>query len=222
MRRGARGGFTIVELLVVITVIGVLAGIILAAVQSVNKTARKAACTQLLKEVATALQAYQADEGRFPPDRYVNWTAADAGPLGIADAAADRSFVWMLMHGKTVYLNMKDDKLVDSSPGDGSIDRTDLKLQIKDPWWVSDSPMTNVLLYIAAPHRQKNTNYMSFKGGGPGMYNLWSPGPDGKCDSCQPVTGFSGDHPPGGNSAPPSTADSVPHLGGSTQGDDVK
>jgi type II secretory pathway pseudopilin PulG len=65
--RESRGGFSIVELLVIVAILVALAAFILPLRRSAGGAARRAQCQNNVKQITTALHNYAAEHGTFPP-----------------------------------------------------------------------------------------------------------------------------------------------------------
>jgi prepilin-type N-terminal cleavage/methylation domain-containing protein len=84
-------GFTLIELLVVVAILGLLASVILVALNGAREKARRVTALASIKQLQTALEFYYNDNGFYPPDVSRGWDPglAKALPYDVYDSTQD-------------------------------------------------------------------------------------------------------------------------------------
>jgi prepilin-type N-terminal cleavage/methylation domain-containing protein/prepilin-type processing-associated H-X9-DG protein len=102
-----RRGFTLIELLVVIAIIAVLIALLLPAVQSAREAARRAQCTNNLKQIGLALHNYESSNGTFPLGGVNNpggtWAAISSGWNGGTTVMSWRGLILPQLEQGSIY-----------------------------------------------------------------------------------------------------------------------
>ena len=73
---GNRRGFTLIELMVVIVILGILAGLIVPRIMGRPEQAKQVKARMQIESISTALKLYKLDNGMYP--------STDPGPGGAA------------------------------------------------------------------------------------------------------------------------------------------
>ncbi len=109
-RARAWPGFTLVELLVVIAIIGILIALLLPAVQAAREAARRAQCTNNLKQLALAVLNYETALGVWPPGCIEDTTMSNRN---LDESWGWGVFILPYIEQQALYdkLNVKDRKL---------------------------------------------------------------------------------------------------------------
>ncbi len=113
MKKQTQMGFTLVELLVVISIIGMLAGLLLPAVNAAREAGRRATCVNNQSQVAMAIINYDSTRGHITPIRSVIASTTTTG----ANAATTNHYAsWSALLLPYIEMNVAWDVLSSRRP----------------------------------------------------------------------------------------------------------
>lgn len=151
----SKRGFTLVELLVVIAIIGILAAILIPAVQAARAAAAKAQCASRMQQITKAAIMYEGDKGNYPgyqmtlsKGRNVTWVVAIMPQMGRLDIYEN----WDTDPATVTPVAVEYDELIcpssdhhEKGPGGLSfVANTGLLFQTNDPWPTTSNPAQDV------------------------------------------------------------------------------
>lgn len=178
VRRNSISAFTLIELLTVMAIIAILAGLVVGISSIANRNAIESRTRAEIKAMETALETYKADYGAYPPLDQAVWDNSDATKGGITNifpsgvsaptvAGAPNTNGWLNIH--YVFRAL-------SGTNTPKTYMSFLPKQLKAATNSSGYVYTMILDPNGNPYGYNPIN----PSGNPQTYDLWSAGIDGK------------------------------------------
>jgi len=204
MRRRPRGGFTLLEMLIVIAIIAVLAGITIPAVSAVRRRSQVNETKARMSRIGLALENYSNDFGDFPPSSLAELGVRGNGVNDGVEAML-RCLTTEAMNGP--YLELKDEELVNTDADQLPAGRNPTRSiytaphlhEVGDSWGNPivylhnkdyDEPAAASLMTgevkVEAGKSEKTGQYQALT-----TFQLWSAGPDGQAGTEDDVVSWS-------------------------------
>lgn len=166
-------GFSLVELLVVMAIIVILAGLIIGAASAVFEKGKRSRAASEIQAMSTALESYKTDNGIYPPASTIKgpptvaYSVSDADPSSGTDyVTSSQTLFQALSGGQTsyaagptagtkVYMTFKLNQIGNPTTG---------LSYIQDPWQFSYGYSTG----------DTSTPQTKYPNNGSGFFDLWS------------------------------------------------
>jgi prepilin-type N-terminal cleavage/methylation domain-containing protein len=175
LRKRRSASFTLIELLTVMAIIALLAALVLSSWTGIQQRVSRSRAASEIQGMTTALDAYKADKGGYPPSDGVlttnsPYSAYDGTSVNYQTnsqllyraLSGQTNFTSVPTTGTNTYINFKVNQVGNYQAGPSELDGGSTYL--KDPWGYSYGYSTG------------NTTVPFYPNSGQGLFDIWSTG----------------------------------------------